>query len=504
MATSPKVLFIGLDAADPELITQGCDEGWLPVLQGLRNKGVWAKVKTERGFGDGATWPSLFTGVNPGRHGRYFYQQFVPGTYEDRKFIQDEDFGHKPFWEYLSQAGRRVAVIDLVKAPLSKGLNGIQIVDWLVHSQEGSTRSSPVHLASDVIAGYGSDPFNGTTDIYKHRTADEFRSFRDTMIDRVQAKTSLCEDYLKSDSWDLFMVAYGDPHDIGHQCWHLHDPGHALYDSEWVERHGDPVKDVYIALDSAIGRLLERAGPETVTIVFAGPGMEPAYTANHMLDKVLRRLDGRPDHDRNVIPHAVVSRLWPAAFQRLGERINHAKSMYSMSRRKYLTVLHNENAGGVRINVAGREPAGCVKPGEDYEAVCSSITRDLLNLANVDTGNPVVKEVVRVSDECHGNRLVALPDLLVVWSREAPIRGITSPKIGVVSESHVSGARTGDHNSNCSLYMQGPGVMQRGLIDPITVEDIAPTISNMLDFTLPDCDGAPVSFGMEAKRASRT
>jgi predicted AlkP superfamily phosphohydrolase/phosphomutase len=493
MTTQQKVLFIGLDAADPELITQGCDEGWLPVLQGLRNKGVWAKVKTQRGFGDGATWPSLFTGVNPGRHGRYFYSQIKPGTYESKQFLPDEDFGHKPFWEYLSQAGRRVVVIDVVKAPLSKGINGIQIVDWLVHSQEGSPRSSPVHLASEVIANYGPDPFNGTTDIYKHRSAEEFRSFRDTMIDRVQTKTSLCERYLKHDSWDLFMVTYGDSHDIGHQCWHLHDPAHALYDSGWVKRYGNPVKDVYIALDSAIGKLLNCIEPRTRTVVFVGPGMEPAYTANHMLDKVLRRLDGRPDHDRNIVPHAIVSCLRPTLFQRLGNRINHAKSMYSMSRRKCFAVLHNENAGGVRINVAGREPAGCVKPGKDYEEVCSSITRDLLDLVNVDTGKPVVKEVVRVSDECHGKRLVALPDLLVVWSRDAPIGGVTSSKIGVVSESHVSGARTGDHNSDCSLYMQGPHIMQHGLIDPIAVEDIAPTITSMLDFTLPDCDGAPIS-----------
>jgi predicted AlkP superfamily phosphohydrolase/phosphomutase len=290
------------------------------------------------------------------------------------------------------------------------------------------------------------------------------------------------------------MMAFGEYHDISHQCWHFHEPNHALYDAQWVERYGNPVKDVYIALDSALGRLLECAGPQTTTMVFAGPGMSPNYTGNFLFDPLLRRIDGRPDKDRNLIPHAIVSRLRPAVLKRLGERINLAKHMYRMSRRRCFAVLHNENAGAVRINVAGREPAGRVKPGADYEAVCQSITRDLLDVKNADTGKSVIKEVVRVSEECHGDRLATLPDLLAVWSRDAPIRAVTSPKIGVVTANRVIGARTGDHNPDCVFFAQGPGVPRTGRLDSVAVEDIAPTIALLLDTALPDCDGKPISF----------
>jgi predicted AlkP superfamily phosphohydrolase/phosphomutase len=496
VSASPKVLFIGLDAADPTLLAQGCDAGWLPVLQSLRRNSAWAQVRGSRGFGDGAIWPSVFTGVNPGRHGRYFYRQLKLGTYNIENFVQDADFGHKPFWEFLSQVGRRVAIIDMVKAPLSKEINGIQISGWMVESQEGPTRSSPAPLASEVIARYGSDPFNGVTDIFKQRTAEEYKAFRDAMIDRVHTKTTLCERYLKQDSWDLFMVAFSDSHIVGHQCWHLHDPAHALYDPRWVERYGDPVKDVYRALDKAIGRLLDCIGPLTTTVVFAGLGMENDYTGNFLFDQLLRRIDGRPDKDRNLIQHAVVSRLRPAGIQRLGHRINNAKYMFSMSRRKCFAIPHNENAGAVRINVVGREPAGCVKPGADYEAVCNSLTKDLLDLVNADTGGPVIKEVIRVADECHGKYVEALPDLFAIWARDAPIRAVSSPKIGIVRGNPVVGARTGDHNSDCVLFAQGPYVTRRGRFDPIAVEDIAPTITSLLGLGLPDGDGVPVSFDL--------
>lgn len=470
----------------------------MPELQRLRRNSAWAPVKGPRGFGNGAIWPCLFTGVNPGRHGRYFHRQIKLGTYVIEKFMEDTDFGHEPFWELLSQAGRRVAIIDMVKAPLLKNINGIQLCDWMTHDRNGPTRSWPTHLTSEVIARYGADPFDGETDAPKQRTAEDYKTFLDAMVGRLRAKTALSEYYLKQDSWDLFMVTFGDPHDIAHQCWHLHDPTHAMYDARWVERFGDPVKDVYMALDSAIGKLLNCVGPRTTTIVFGGPGMESDYTGNFLFDQVLRRIDGRPDKERNLIPHAIVSRLRPSALRRLGERINDAKHTFSWGQRKCFAIPHNENAGAVRINVVGREPAGCVKPGAEYEAVCNSLTKDLLDLVNADTGGPVIKEVIRVADECHGKYVEALPDLFAVWARAAPIRAVTSPKIGIVRGNPVLGARTGDHNAHCVLFAHGPGVTPRGQINSIAVEDVAPTITSMLGLALPDCDGVPVSLDMTA------
>lgn len=496
MTIPPKVLFIGLDAADPGLLELGCDEGWLPILRDLRRDSAWVPVSVPRGFGDGAIWPSLFFGVGPERHGRCFNRQIRPGTYVAEKFVEDSDFRHTPLWEHLSEAERRVAIIDMVKAPLSKNLNGIQINDWTVHSRYGVPRSSPAGLISEVIARYGTDPFDGETDIPKQRTAEEYKAFRDAMIERVSAKTALCEDLLKRDSWDLFMVAFGDPHDIGHQAWQLHDPTHAAYDAQWVERFGDPVKDVYEALDRAIGRLLDRAGPQTTTVVFAGPGMGPNYSGNFLLEKVLRRIDGRPDKDRNLIPHVIVSRLLPMSLRTVGEQINHAKARYSWRQRRCFALPYNENAGAVRINVAGREPAGRVKPGADYDATCDSIARDLLEVVDASTGRPVIKEVIRVAAEYGGHYPNDFPDLLAVWRQDTPIRAVTSPKIGVVTGSPVVGARTGDHNWDCVFYAHGAAVSARGqLPDSIRVEDIAPTLASMLDFSLPDCDGLSISLG---------
>jgi len=67
---------------------------------------------------------------------------------------------------------------------------------------------------------------------------------------------------------------------------------HADYDPSWVKKFGDPVKDIYIALDTAVGELLACVDQHTYVVLFSGPGMEPAYTGNHLLDAVLQRLEG--------------------------------------------------------------------------------------------------------------------------------------------------------------------------------------------------------------------
>ncbi len=40
-----KVLFIGLDAADKDLVLQWCDEGVLPTFASLRENGSWATTR---------------------------------------------------------------------------------------------------------------------------------------------------------------------------------------------------------------------------------------------------------------------------------------------------------------------------------------------------------------------------------------------------------------------------------------------------------------------------
>ncbi|MFB3135498.1 MAG: alkaline phosphatase family protein [Rhodospirillales bacterium] len=502
MDPKAKVLFVGLDGIEPELALKMCDAGDMPVLQSMREEGVWGMNATPPGFGDGVMWSCVFTGVNPAKHGRYFYHQLRSGTYQTFFFKEDTDFKNEPLWAELSRAGKRVAVIDMVHGPLIKDLNGIQIVDWLVHDREDVPRSWPPELIKTVIARYGDDPFGGTTDAARKKAAD-YVELCDRMAERIRTKTEMSCACLDEGPWDLFMTGYADPHDVGHQCWHLHDPSHPRYDAQLVAEMGDPVKRMYVLIDQAVGRLVEKAGPGATVIVFGGLGMESNYTANFLLDQILRRLEGTEGLTyvdtlkkvyRAVTPPALRIRL-----ARFGQRREQKLLVSDWRRRKCFTIPHNDNSGAVRINLAGREPDGKVQPGPECDAFVEALTRDLMDITNLETGEPLVGEVVRVSDQCAGDYLDDLPDLFVVWHRPNPIRKIGSRRIGVI-EAEYPGSRTGDHTPRAIFFARGPGIVPVGQIGETPVLDIGRTVEALLGVTPEDMDGDPIPEVTAAER----
>ena len=127
MATSPRLLCVGLDSMDPDLIREGAREGWLPTFAALFESAAFAPTINPPGLYIGALWPSFATALSPVRHGRYCYAQLDAGTYRPRP-IRARDVKGTPFWAALDRAGRRVAVFDVPKVPAIEGFGGAQLV----------------------------------------------------------------------------------------------------------------------------------------------------------------------------------------------------------------------------------------------------------------------------------------------------------------------------------------------------------------------------------------
>ena len=56
-----KVVFIGLDSADPELLQKWGQDGKLPNIRRLQQSSAWGAPLSPPGLGSGAMWPSLCT-----------------------------------------------------------------------------------------------------------------------------------------------------------------------------------------------------------------------------------------------------------------------------------------------------------------------------------------------------------------------------------------------------------------------------------------------------------
>jgi len=495
---SPRMLFIGLDSADPFLIRKWCDEGSLPNLSALVDRSRQEAVTTPKGFGNSVFWSSFFTGFDPSNTAHYYYRQIEPGSYRTSYFREDTDYRRKPIWKLVSENGGKVAVVDMVRAPLAQNINGIQVADWLAHDITGSPRSWPNGLISDLTDKYGHDPMGGNADLSFATTTDK-AEFYQRLRERIKTKTNVALDLLMRGDWDLFMTAFGESHDVGHTSWHLHDPSHPKYEEALALRLGDPIEDIYRSLDEAVGRLIDAVGDHTTIVVLAGPGMGPNYTGNHLLDRILLRLEPKTALNptrmlpsvqsayRFLLPISLRSRLRSLAIS-----VEDSLLASERGRGHCFAVPHNDNSGAIRINLVGREPAGVVQPGQDYEDYCKQLSKSLMTLVNADTGLPVVDEVVRIDREFHGECIDHLPDLLVVWNRASEIEGVRSKEIGEL-RAKFDGSRTGDHTPHGLVLVCGPGIEPAALVDTLSVMDVGATLSAMLGVSIPGADGQNVA-----------
>ena len=488
-----QTILICLDAAAGDVLLRGCDDGSFPHLAALRDRGAWGIASGVPGFGSGALWPSVSCGVTPAKHGRYFYKQLNPATYQVERF-DPARYEAEPIWDVMSAAGCRVALFDVPQAALSEGLNGIQTVDWMVHDVVyGDLVTWPRELAAELTGKFGTDPIP-KCDLPGGRTAEENALLRDQLVARVRQRAECTVHYLDREPWDLLITAFAEPHCIAHQCWHVRDPSHPMYDAAVAERVGDPVLDVYIAVDSAIGRIAAAARDDADVIVLSITGMGPNYGGNHLLDTILRRLEGKRTPlaigSLQRAKRAAKAQLPAALRQRWRRAVHDAEEVASRTdraRRRYFAVPHNDLAGAVRVNLAGRELHGCVQPGVQYDALFAELRKDLFEIRNLDTGRQVVREVVRVDEFCHGSCLAAMPDFFVLWDREDPIDRVGSAKIGELELVH-RGNRTGDHTPDSVYFAAGPHVAC-GRSDSVSILDFAPTLAELHGVALPDTDG---------------
>ena len=495
VAQPSKVILIGLDSADRQLVEQGCDSGDLPVLRRLRDRGAYGLLSGFAAMADDALWASFYTGLSPGRHGRFFWTYPEQGTYE-RRLYRDRNPPLQPFWAQLSLSGLRSAIIDVPKCPLVTELNGVQVADWLVHGRDYlETCSWPVELAGDLLRRFGDDRTDRADDQdYLCRVHSlppgELETLQQYLLDGLEKKTAFaCE--LLEENWDLFLIVFKEAHCIGHQGWQVSDPPFGAHP---LASNTNSVKRIYQALDRAIGEIARRAGPETTLIVFSDIGMAPNYTGEHLLDQVLLRLESKIATRRQQMKLA--RRRAPGKLRALLTR--GAESHLVPANRLAFQVEHNEISGAIRINLFGREPAGIVLPGEDYERICNRLTQELLALRVPETGDALVETVLRTDQAYPGEKRNELPDLFVIWSRRSPITGAQSPSLGTLHLPPPA-YRTGNHTQGGFYLGVGPRTLPGRDLGSASIIDLAPTVAALLNTQLPGAEGTPIRSLCEGK-----
>ena len=195
MSPANKIVLLAMDAGDKNLIQEWATDGILPTMRSLLSRGLVGETVSVEGLYEGSTWPSFYTGVNPARHGFHRLVQIEPGTYEFHRRYPGEFIKREPFWNRLSRAGRRVAILDVPLTGISEGLGGIQTVEWGSHDAVYGFQAWPRESQPEITRRFGNHPVGSCCDSVG-TSAKDLRRFRDQLIEGVMKKTELTLRYL--------------------------------------------------------------------------------------------------------------------------------------------------------------------------------------------------------------------------------------------------------------------------------------------------------------------
>ena len=123
-----RVLFVGLDGADWQLLDGYMASGIMPNLAALAREGRTGTLTTIQPPLSPLVWTTMMTGVSPLEHGILDFTRFNPRT-GDREPITSDERRVPAVWTMAGDAGRSVAVLGLWATWPAEPVRGLLVSD---------------------------------------------------------------------------------------------------------------------------------------------------------------------------------------------------------------------------------------------------------------------------------------------------------------------------------------------------------------------------------------
>ncbi|HMR30223.1 MAG TPA: alkaline phosphatase family protein [Geminicoccaceae bacterium] len=496
-----RVLLIGLDSADAELIERWSDQGHLPTFARLRQEGLWTRLRTTAEVMHVSAWPTIYTGVTPGGHGMYHAYQVRAGDQRIQR-TSPAWCARPPFWKHLDDAGRRCIVLDAFMDWPLPGFKGQQVLEYGTWTWFGEPGSTPPGLLKDILRQFGPYPVPDHSRLTS--VPADLVGFRDRLVAGATKKAEVSRWLMREQPWDMLFVTFAEPHGAGHYLWHAEDPHYPSHPAGGVAGMATPIRDVYVAVDRAIGEILQAVDDRTTVLVTSGDGMGPNYSATHHLPPMLARMGLYASQEsggggskksllkqvRGMVPMPVrraITRCLPRDIQhRLSTGWVNAGMDWG---RTSIFPIPNSNEAYLRVNLRGREPQGIVAPGGESERLLETLGAEMRALVNPDNGVLAAERVTLVDDAFAGPERRHLPDLVVGWDNEARVlRDLSGPCCGQVhgpAGYEIAPYYTGNHRALAFLAARGPHVDSCGGAVDGHIVDIPASILALLRVDAP-------------------
>lgn len=503
-----KLYVVGFDGATWRFIRPLMQRGEMPHFQRLVDEGTTAELISTIPFQSAAAWVTFMTGKNSGKHGVYMFNDYDALSYDYAgRTANSRYFSGQTIFDIVGQLGGTVSAIRVPMTYPAWPVNGIMVSGF---PTPGDTPDS--FYPGELQAELGNVAQPDAPD-FRLLSTDEQIADLEAHMDRSAAMVSR----LVQRPADLFMVVHRVPDPVHHFFIKFVDQRTPAYNAEEAHRYGDVVNRFYRKMDETLGEMLESVGPEDTIIVLSDHGgaitpprqmnfnvwlaeqglLKPKQVTQTMRERIYalnqKFLPGRVrSYLRRRAPKSVqgeLRQMWKGL-----QEIDFGQTQ------AYHFPMKNPPLAGIVINVKGRQPNGTVA-AEDFEALRDRIMRDVMDIRDPRTGDPVVASVYKREDIYEGPFIDRAPDI-VVWChdmyKEGPLA--EGPMVGDVPFDELVQV-PGSHDEKGIFLAKGPGIAAGKVLEGAHLVDVPPTILHTMELPVPsDMDGEVLTDMFEETR----
>ena len=510
MSSHPRLLIIGLDGATFDLIRPWAAAGKLPNIARLMETGVSAPLRSVPNQNSAPAWSSFATGKNPGKHGIFYFDERIEGTY-NKRYLNGGFRQGESWWMIASGYGKVVGVINVPMSFPAEPVKGVMLAGLDAPSVDSPGFGYPPDLMRELqtnVGEYTIEP--GLPSYMKMGRKDQAEK---ALFDTANRRAAYARYLMASRAWDVFHITFTAPDNSHHFFWKDMDPAHPEHDPVDAVRYGDTIERVYRRMDEIIGELTALA-PDAAVMLMSDHGggfnQRGAEYLNDWLASIglLHYLDEQGPEKGAIKERIKQTALAPAKWgYNLVDRtmpretkLKLVKLLPGVRERMEMALTFGNidwsrtkaYAYGARddlwINLQGREPGGIVSPSE-YEALRDEIIAKLHASRDVLDHQPVLEEAIKREQVYHGPNAHKSPDILIRWKTTRVIRGIYLPQPGQQPPAVPPlspNLNNGGHRLHGIFVMAGPGLRQGYAFDEGVLWDLAPTILHYLALPVPD------------------
>ncbi|MEP6821140.1 MAG: alkaline phosphatase family protein [Chthoniobacterales bacterium] len=286
-----RVLLIGWDSADWQLISPLLDSGKMPTLERFVSKGVMGNLASLKPILSPILWNSIATGKRPHKHGIYGFTE-PKGDGSGIQPVTSTSRRCKALWNILSQNGLRTQVFGWFASHPAEPLpEGICVTDFFprvsgpvghesalapdsVHPERlrdklGSLRVNPHEIEGDHLSPFLRRPaeIDQTTPQHQHLLFYLQRVLAQCSSIHAAATWSL-----ENEPWDFAAIYYEGLDLFCHGFMQFHPPRMEGTSEADFEFYQDVVTNVYRFHDLMLATLLKLAGEDTTVIILSDHG----------------------------------------------------------------------------------------------------------------------------------------------------------------------------------------------------------------------------------------